>query len=121
ELAETGQLYANPQHPYTEALMSAVPLPDPRMRGKGTRIRLSDEFPDPSDPPSGCFFHTRCNYADDNRCNTERPELRDIPGLPKGPHAAACHYSEQLQLAGVATRQSNGEVSEEDFKPPASS
>lgn len=95
ELTETAELYANPQHPYTEALLSAVPKPDPRLRGAGRRIRLSDDFPDPADPPSGCFFHTRCRYSDEQDCIHRRPELRSIV---EG-HLAACHYSESLELA----------------------
>ncbi|MBE1609344.1 ABC transporter ATP-binding protein [Actinopolymorpha pittospori] len=94
ELAETEQLYRDPQHPYTEALLSAVPRPDPRLRGSGRRIRLSDNFPDPADPPSGCFFHTRCRYADEDRCVRERPELRAVDGE----HLSACHHAERLTL-----------------------
>ena len=96
ELAETAQLYADPQHPYTEALLSAVPKPDPRLRQAGRRIRLSDDFPDPANPPSGCFFHTRCRYADDQDCVHRRPALRTVAA---GDHRAACHYSETLELA----------------------
>jgi oligopeptide/dipeptide ABC transporter ATP-binding protein len=95
ELADTGKLYADPQHPYTEALLSAVPKPDPRLRGAGRRIRLSDDFPDPANPPSGCFFHTRCRYSDEDACIEQRPELRSVDGT----HLAACHYSEKLDLA----------------------
>ncbi|HVX43270.1 MAG TPA: oligopeptide/dipeptide ABC transporter ATP-binding protein [Mycobacteriales bacterium] len=95
ELADTASLYASPRHPYTEALLSAVPRPDPRLRGTGRRIQLSDEFPDPADPPSGCFFHTRCAYADSSRCTAERPELRELGGQ------VACHHAEELSLAGV--------------------
>ncbi len=97
ELADTEQVYRDPQHPYTEALLSAVPRPDPRLRGIGRRIRLSDSFPDPANPPAGCFFHTRCRYADEERCVTERPALRSIDGH----HLAACHHAEGLSLAGA--------------------
>jgi peptide/nickel transport system ATP-binding protein len=96
ELATTEQLFASPRHPYTEALLSAVPKPDPRMRGKGERIRLEGEVADPANPPSGCYFHPRCRYAQD-RCKTEAPQLRDIGNG----HFAACHFSEQLELRGV--------------------
>ncbi len=97
ELATTEELYYNPQHPYTEALLSAVPKPDPRLRNKGDRIRLQGEVADPASPPSGCYFHPRCRYAKD-RCKVEIPALREIiPG-----HFAACHYSERLELRGVA-------------------
>ena len=97
EVASTESVYGNPQHPYTEALLSAVPRPDPRLRDAGRRIRLSDNFPDPADPPSGCFFHTRCPYADEDRCVNERPELRPFGAG----HHAACHHAETLSLTSV--------------------
>lgn len=97
ELADKKSLYENPQHPYTEALMSAVPKPDPRLRGKGVRIRLEGEVADPGNQPKGCHFHPRCRYATD-RCRIEKPELREVR---PGQHAA-CHRSEELSLRGVA-------------------
>lgn len=96
ELAATRALYGNPQHPYTEALLSAVPKPDPRLRNKGERIRLEGEVADPASPPSGCYFHPRCRYAKD-RCKVEEPTLRDVGGG----HLAACHFAEELHLKGV--------------------
>ncbi len=96
ELAETDELFANPQMPYTEALLSAVPKPDPRLRDKGHRIMLEGDVPDPANPPSGCYFQTRCPYAQE-QCRVEAPPLREVsPG-----HFAACHFSEQLNLRGV--------------------
>lgn len=100
EVADTDAIYSNPQHPYTEALLSAVPRPDPRLRDRGRRIRLSDELPDPAAPPSGCFFRTRCVYADEGRCIEVRPELRTLEST----HQAACHHADQLSLGGVVTR-----------------
>ncbi|MFC7619916.1 ABC transporter ATP-binding protein [Microlunatus sp. GCM10028923] len=97
ELADTAELYRQPRHPYTQALLSAVPRPDPRLRGSGRRHRLPDNFPDPANPPSGCFFHTRCEYADDEACVQQRPELRALAG----DHRAACHHTETLSLTGV--------------------
>jgi peptide/nickel transport system ATP-binding protein len=96
ELAETEELYRNPQHPYTEALLSAVPIADPRLRDKSRRIRLQGDVPDPANPPSGCYFHPRCPYAQD-RCVAEEPPLREV----KTGHYAACHFSEVLSLRGV--------------------
>ncbi|MFD0774653.1 ABC transporter ATP-binding protein, partial [Streptomonospora algeriensis] len=97
EQAPTSELYAQPRHPYTEALISAVPVPDPRARGSRERIRLNGELPDPADPPGGCPFHTRCRYATE-RCATEVPELREVaPG-----RLSACHYSEDLALVGAS-------------------
>jgi len=103
EVAETADLYARPQHPYTEALLSAVPLPDPRLRGSGRRIRLPDDLPDPTNPPAGCAFHTRCPYARPEACAVagKVPALREVePG-----HEAACHLAEELELAGVTGEQ----------------
>lgn len=96
EMAETEELYLNPRHPYTEALMSAVPKPDPRLNNVGKEILLEGDVADPSNPPSGCYFHPRCQYAID-RCSTEEPQLRDFN---KG-HLVACHRAEELSLAGV--------------------
>jgi peptide/nickel transport system ATP-binding protein/oligopeptide transport system ATP-binding protein len=84
ELAEKRALFASPQHPYTEALLSAVPVPDPTAKPK--RIILQGDVPSPINPPSGCHFHTRCPYAEP-RCRTEPPPMREVaPG-----HLAACH------------------------------
>lgn len=97
ELAPTKVIFRRPQHPYTEALLSAVPKPDPRLRDRGRRIRLEGEVADSANPPSGCYFHPRCRYSDGERCVKEAPPLREIaPG-----QYAACHYSEVLDLNGV--------------------
>ena len=95
ETAPTSELFSNPKHPYTEALMSAVPVPDPKQ--KLSEITLEGEVANPADPPSGCYFHPRCRYAQD-RCRTETPELREI----EGGHMSACHFAEELDLSGVA-------------------
>jgi peptide/nickel transport system ATP-binding protein len=96
ELAPTTRLFATPHHPYTEVLMSAVPIPDPRLRNRRQRIKPQGEVADPVNPPSGCYFHPRCQYAQD-RCKTDEPELREI----SPDHFAACHFSEELNLLGV--------------------
>jgi len=96
EVAEGLDLYVNPQHPYTEALMSAVPISNPQFRKQSSRIRLAGEVADPSNPPPGCYFHPRCNYAR-ALCRTDQPELR---ALGNG-HSAACHFSEELELRGA--------------------
>ncbi|MDI4648365.1 ABC transporter ATP-binding protein [Cohnella hashimotonis] len=86
EEADTDSLFANPRHPYTQVLLSAVPVPDPT--AKPERIVLEGDLPSPIDPPSGCAFHTRCPFAMD-RCRTETPLYREVaPG-----HSAACHLT----------------------------
>jgi len=94
EMANAEELYTHPLHPYTEALMSAVPKPDPKYESK--RIIMKGDVADPSNPPTGCYFHPRCQYAEDV-CKTEAPEWRNLrPG-----HFVACHRAEELQLRGV--------------------
>jgi peptide/nickel transport system ATP-binding protein/oligopeptide transport system ATP-binding protein len=86
ELAPRRVLFSRPQHPYTEALLSAVPVPDPAPAKRRQRIILQGDVPSPLRPPTGCRFHTRCPYVVE-RCRTESPELREIaPG-----HHVACH------------------------------
>ncbi|TCC21780.1 ABC transporter ATP-binding protein [Kribbella speibonae] len=97
ESASTEELYSKPLHPYTEALLSAVPDPDPASRGQRERIKLLGEIADPSKVPAGCPFHPRCGYAE-ARCKTEVPQLREIGG-----RKVACHFAEQLDLKGVLT------------------
>jgi peptide/nickel transport system ATP-binding protein/oligopeptide transport system ATP-binding protein len=85
ELTDKRTLFTSPQHPYTEALLSAVPVPNPRAK-KGKRILLTGDVPSPINPPPGCAFHTRCPYAI-AQCRVETPELREV--RPR--HWAACH------------------------------
>jgi peptide/nickel transport system ATP-binding protein len=94
EHAPNEKLFFTPQHPYTEALLSSIRRPDPLATRQ--RIVLEGEVPDPANPPSGCYFHPRCRYAQD-RCRHEPPELREV--APD--HFAACHFSEELTLNGV--------------------
>ncbi len=89
ELADKAALFTRPQHPYTEALLSAAPAPDPDPKIARRRIILKGDVPSPIDPPSGCRFHTRCPYAY-ARCSQEEPEMREVfPG-----HHVACHLRE---------------------------
>lgn len=94
EVAESDELYNNPLHPYTEALMSAVPKPDPKYESK--RIHMQGDVADPSNPPSGCYFHPRCRYAKDI-CKTTPPEYREL----EPDHFVSCHRAEELDLRGV--------------------
>jgi peptide/nickel transport system ATP-binding protein len=94
ELAPAEQMYRDPKHPYTEALLSAIPRSSPRQHKQ--RIVLPGDVPNPAAPPPGCAFHTRCRYARDI-CKVEAPPLRTVGAG----HIAACHFADELQLAGV--------------------
>ena len=86
ELADCDELYENPQHPYTKALNSAVPVPDPVVEANRQRVILEGDIPSPSNPPSGCPFSTRCPVVED-RCRVENPEWRQS----RTGHWVACH------------------------------
>jgi len=95
EVANRDELYANPLHPYTQALLSAVPIPDPRKENKRERILLTGDLPSPINPPSGCVFHTRCpkfreelSETERKRCTTEVPVVQNAGG-----HEVACHFA----------------------------
>ena len=94
ELAETERIFTAPKHPYSSALLSAVPEPDPRLRTK--RIVLQGEVANPASPPSGCYFHPRCPHAVE-RCRAETPSWQEITPA----HFVACHRARELNLAGV--------------------
>jgi peptide/nickel transport system ATP-binding protein len=101
ESAEATDLYMQPKHPYTEALLSAVPIHNPRQRDRKRRIRLEGDVADPANPPTGCYFHPRCRYAQE-RCQHEEPLLRPVDG--NGQHFVSCHFAEELNLRGVITK-----------------
>src|SRR5690625_3845663 len=94
EVGDTDSIFENPQHPYTKALLSAIPVPDPRK--KSERIFLRGDVPSPIDPPTGCRFHTRCPFATDH-CRTEVPELEQKDAEYAGFHKVACHYALDIQ------------------------
>ncbi len=99
KIVETGtvtEIYERPTHPYTQALLSAVPVPDPTLRGRRAAVRLSGDVPSPTDPPSGCRFRTRCWKARD-RCAREEPPLALRAA---DPHPSACHYAELPAVSG---------------------
>lgn len=87
EIGTKEELFSRPLHPYTEGLLSAIPIPDPTLRKRDNRLMLEGDLPSPVNPPSGCRFHTRCPYATE-RCKQESPELNAYDGN----HAVACHY-----------------------------
>jgi peptide/nickel transport system ATP-binding protein/oligopeptide transport system ATP-binding protein len=126
ELAGSGDIYRLPLHPYTIALLSAVPVAKPRERARRRRIILVGDVPSPVNPPSGCRFHTRCwlrrELGNPERCVTDRPELRVL----QEKHEVACHFAEELlpgerrdRLIGEAARTSSAfETSEDEVVTP---
>ncbi|MCO8127784.1 ATP-binding cassette domain-containing protein [Acidimicrobiia bacterium EGI L10123] len=109
EIGPAESLYRSPRHPYTKALLSAIPKPDPRHPDRLRRVNLRGELPSPTDPPSGCRFRTRCDRADE-RCSLDVPPLQTIsPG-----HQVACHYplsaSAPVEMTPLPTRRANGVV-----------
>ncbi len=101
EIGRTSDLFDTPGHPYTDALLSAIPVPDPDARRD--RILLPGDVPSASNPPSGCSFHPRCAYAQDI-CRTEAPTLEAFGRSADPEHAVACHFKDELDLAGVKGR-----------------
>src|SRR5690349_5793546 len=101
EIGPPDVMYANPGHPYSRALLSAVPVPDPEMERKRKRVILTGDVPSPVNPPEGCRFHTRCwlyeRLGQPEQCRTIDPPLRTLTG----DHAAACHFAEQAQASDV--------------------
>jgi len=132
ELSPSRQLYDRPLHPYTVALVSAVPIPDPKVETRRKRMILRGDVPSPANPPSGCRFHTRCwlrrELGDPERCVSETPELRQMaPG-----HGVACHFAEELagqdrrdELVAAAAEHSDARKTDDadvvaptDIEPP---
>ncbi|WP_240641028.1 ABC transporter ATP-binding protein [Nocardioides ferulae] len=101
ERAGSDQVYAQPRHPYTKALLSAIPVPDPVVEATRERILLQGDLPSPADPPSGCRFHTRCPFRQPTRCDTERPELRVV----ETGHQVACHWTEQIEAGTIRAHE----------------
>ncbi|GAA4882142.1 ABC transporter ATP-binding protein [Serinicoccus chungangensis] len=109
EEADAEDLYDMPLHPYTRALLSAVPVPDPTVEDTREQILLTGDLPSPANPPTGCRFHTRCPWRQETRCDDERPQLRvvEIDGVPPS-HRVACHWAEQI---------ASGELQPHDVDP----
>ncbi len=91
ESASAADLYEHPLHPYSNALLSAVPIPDPKLNAQRERLILEGDVPSPIDPPPGCHFHTRCPWMTDV-CRTDDPDLREL----EPEHVAACHHPRNL-------------------------
>ncbi len=94
ELADRNSLYDRPMHPYTHALLSAVPIPDPNIEMNRQRIILEGDIPSPANPPPGCRFNTRCPKAVEGTCDVQELEFREL----EGGHWVACHFSEVRQV-----------------------
>ncbi len=99
ELGTELEIYDRPTHPYTKALLSAVPVPDPTIRGRRDQIKLEGDVPSPANPPSGCRFHTRCPMAQPI-CSEDEPELIERPD-EAGAHLSACHFAEEVAVSGL--------------------
>jgi peptide/nickel transport system ATP-binding protein len=97
EIADGDELYATPLHPYTIALLSAIPIPDPVVERTRSVIHITGDLPSPANPPPGCRFHTRCPFVQPHRCADEQPLLRTVAG-----HQVACHFAEEIR-AGALT------------------
>jgi len=108
EVADWNMLYKEPYHPYTQSLLSAVPVPDPRLQRTRERILLQGDPPSPIDPPSGCNFHTRCPIAQFPICSEQVPELREV--APE--HFASCHFAKPYPIAIGAPKPDAGVAAE---------
>ena len=96
EVAPADDLYENPLHPYTIALLSAIPIPDPAIERTRVTIRIYGDVPSPANPPTACRFHTRCPFVQETRCREEEPLLRMLEG-----HQVACHWAEDVKAGRI--------------------
>ncbi len=96
EVASADDLYENPLHPYTIALLSAIPIPDPVVERSRQVIHIAGDLPSPANPPAGCRFHTRCPFVQATRCRDEEPGLRELGG-----HTVACHFAEEIRSGRI--------------------
>ncbi len=101
EVSPAAELYANPLHPYTISLLSAVPIPDPVVERQREAILLTGDLPSPANPPAGCRFHTRCPFMQPTRCRDEPPPLRALAAE----HTVACHWVEEIKAGQIQARE----------------
>ena len=113
EEADADDLYGRPLHPYTRALLSAIPVPDPVVEDSREQILLTGDLPSPAKPPTGCRFHTRCPWRQETLCDTERPQLRvvEVDGAGSG-HKVACHWAEEIASGEIRPHAVDVEVDE---------
>ena len=116
EESDAAELYDVPLHPYTRALMSAVPVPDPQVEDSREQILLTGDLPSPANPPTGCRFHTRCPWRQETRCDTERPQLRvvEVEGATSH-HRVACHFAEQIAAGELQPHEVETELTDAGF------
>ncbi|RYB90707.1 ATP-binding cassette domain-containing protein [Nocardioides glacieisoli] len=113
------ELYDVPLHPYTRALMSAVPVPDPQVEDTREQILLTGDLPSPANPPSGCRFHTRCPWKQETLCDTERPQLRvvEVSGASDS-HRVACHFAEKIASGEIQRHEVEATITTPGFGGP---
>lgn len=113
EEADVDDLYAQPLHPYTRALRSAVPVPDPVVEDTRERVLLAGDLPSPANPPTGCRFHTRCPWRQPTRCDEDRPLLRtvELPGV-SGSHRVACHWAEEIETGSISPHEVSAQATD---------
>jgi len=116
EEAPAQALYDDPQHPYTRALLSAVPVPDPEMEDRRERILLIGDLPSPAAPPTGCRFHTRCPWRQPVRCADERPQLRVLDDDTG--HRVACHFAEDVRSGMLQPHSVEAQPESDDVLAP---
>ena len=109
EVSPADELYRRPLHPYTIALLSAVPIPDPKVERRREAILLPGDLPSPANPPQGCRFHTRCPFVQPTRCRDEVPSLRTFASG----HTVACHWVERIEAGAIQPHEV-----EPVFQPP---
>jgi len=119
EETDADTLYRNPMHPYTRALLSAIPVPDPVVEDTREQILLAGDLPSPANPPTGCRFHIRCPWRQASLCGTDRPQLREIGAG----HRVACHYAEDIRDGRIQPHAVEAELVEvtalnPDLGPP---
>jgi len=117
EEAPSDDIYRTPLHPYTRALMSAVPVPDPEVEDRRERILLAGDLPSPANPPAGCRFHTRCPWAQPTRCAAERPALRELTSAGAG-HRVACHWAEDIAAGRIRPHEVRVELVHQSGETP---